>query len=114
MCDVLCCCVDEAKEKSEVPTADNAIKNDVDASVSFTFSFIVQVAFEPMTFTVFLFSLSQSTASRRDSEHVPIHRKCTDVFFLVLIIAFVVILVSLISLKFNLDIQMYMQCIKTF
>lgn len=51
------------------------------------------------TFTVITFSLPhsshlQSTQSR-DSEHVPINRKCTDVFFLILNIAFVIILVSL-------------------
>lgn len=40
------------------------------------------------------FSLSQSTRSRDSA--VPVNRKCTDVFFLILNIAFVITLVSLL------------------
>lgn len=39
-------------------------------------------------------STTSPTDSRQSSEHVPINRSCTDVFFLILNIVFVIILVS--------------------
>lgn len=61
------------------------------------------------TFTL-CFLFSQTTESR-DSELVPINRKCTDVFFLILIIAFIVILVSswlvLVKMRYNMQCETF-------